>query len=399
MLLRDRKERDRCMDNNKSPLQQLDYGLLFIMFLLAIISAVSIHSAPLPPKLENINFASRQLVWYGISLVAIAGVMIIDFDRFRLISWYLYGFGMLLLLGLEFGAPGTQTIKGATSWYQLPGLGNFQPSELMKIFLIIVISSIIFKHNEIYIHKTIQDDFWLLGKILLTSLPPLLLVMKQPDLGTAMVLSAIVAALILVSGIRWRIIGGIVLTFILAAISVVVVYFTFTDWFESKIIDNYGHALERFYGWLAPYEYPTEGYQLTKALLAIGSGQLEGKGFRQTEVYLPEAHTDFIFGVIAEQFGFIGASFVISLFFMLVYRMIQIALDSHDPFGSYLVTGVIGMITFQVFQNIGMTIQLMPITGIPLPFISYGGSSLVTYMIALGLALNVRSRTRTYMFD
>lgn len=132
--------------------------------------------------------------------------------------------------------------------------------------------------------------------------------------------------------------------------------------------------------------------------MAIGSGELYGKGLGNLQVYLPEAHTDFIFGVIAEQFGFVGSSIVVSLFFLLVYRMVHIALESNDLYGSYLCAGVAGMITFQVFQNIGMTIGLLPITGLPLPFISYGGSSLATYMLAIGLVLNVHSRTRKFMF-
>jgi rod shape determining protein RodA len=234
--------------------------------------------------------------------------------------------------------------------------------------------------------------------MVLATLPPLLLLMKQPDLGMSMVFTAILGSLILVSGIRWRIIFGIIFSGIVVAATLVFIFFKFPDFFHKYILEEY--QLDRFYGWLAPYEYSNEqGFQLIRSLLAIGSGELYGKGYQNLEVYLPEAHTDFIFGVIAEQFGFIGASIVISLFFLLVYRMIHTALESHDLFGSYLCAGVIGMITFQVFQNIGMTIGLLPITGLPLPFISYGGSSLATYMIAIGLVLNVRSRTKKFMFS
>jgi rod shape determining protein RodA len=388
------------MEQEKTPQQKLDYNLLFILFLMAIVSAIAIHSAQpsLPAKLQNINFAQKQLMWYGIGAFVIAVTMIIDYDRFFQISWYLYGFGMLLLLGLELNVPGTVTIKGATSWYSFPGIGNFQPSELMKIFMIIVLSRIIVNHREKYTDPTIEDDFKLLGKMILATAPPLLLLMKQPDLGMSMVFTAILGSLILVSGIRWRIIFGIIFSGVFAAATLVFIFFKFPDFFHKYILKEY--QLDRFYGWLAPYEYSNEqGFQLIRSLLAIGSGELYGKGYKNLDVYLPEAHTDFIFGIIAEQFGFIGASIVISLFFLLVYRMIHIALESHDIFGSYLCAGVIGMITFQVFQNIGMTIGLLPITGLPLPFISYGGSSLATYMIAIGLVLNVRSRTKKFMFS
>ncbi|BDG33159.1 FtsW/RodA/SpoVE family cell cycle protein [Parageobacillus thermoglucosidasius] len=387
------------MGQDRLSQSKLDYNLLFILFLMAIVSAIAIHSAEatLPEKLQNINFAYKQLQWYAIGAGVIALTMIIDYDRFFQIAWYLYGFGMLLLLGLELNVPGTVTNKGATSWYKLPG-GNFQPSELMKIFMIIVLSRIIVNHREKYPEPTIKDDFRLLGKIALTILPPLILLAKQPDLGMSMVFVAITGSLVLVSGIRWRIIFGIVFSALMVVAILVFIFFRFPDFFHKYILEDY--QLNRFYGWLAPYEYSNEqGFQLIRSLLAIGSGELYGKGFGNLQVYLPEAHTDFIFGVISEQFGFIGASVVISLFFLLVYRMVHIALESNDLYGSYLCAGVIGMITFQVFQNIGMTIGLVPITGLPLPFISYGGSSLATYMLAIGLVLNVHSRTKKFMFS
>ncbi|KYD10534.1 FtsW/RodA/SpoVE family cell cycle protein [Saccharococcus caldoxylosilyticus] len=388
------------MERDRLSQSKLDYNLLFILFLMAIVSAIAIHSAEatLPEKLQHVNFAYKQLQWYGIGAVVIALTMIIDYDRFFQIAWYLYGFGMLLLLGLELNVPGTVTIKGATSWYALPG-GNFQPSELMKIFMIIVLGRVIINHREKYPEPTVKDDFRLLGKIALTVLPPLILLMKQPDLGMSMVFVAITGSLVLVSGIRWRIIFGIIFSGIAAAAILVFIFFQFPDFFHKYIILE-DYQLNRFYGWLAPYEYSNEqGFQLIRSLLAIGSGELYGKGFGNIQVYLPEAHTDFIFGIIAEQFGFIGASVVISLFFLLVYRMVHIALESNDLYGSYLCAGVIGMITFQVFQNVGMTIGLLPITGLPLPFISYGGSSLATYMLAIGLVLNVHSRTKKFMFS
>jgi rod shape determining protein RodA len=388
------------MDSEKNMQQRIDYTLLFILFLLALASTVAIISAQatLPEKLQNINFVAQQWQWYAVGSVAIFVTMIIDYDRFKQVAWYLYGFGIILLLGLEFSIPGTQTIKGATSWYKLPGIGNFQPSELMKIFLILVLSQLIVLHREKYQEGTIKLDLLLLGKLSITTLVPLLLLVKQPDMGMSMVFMSIFASLLIVSGIRWRILFSIGVTFIMMIVALVYTYFAFPVFFKENILDDY--QLNRFYGWLAPYEYSNaQGFQLIKSLLAIGSGELSGKGFHNIEVFLPESHTDFIFAVIAEQFGFIGASLVISLFFLLIYRMIHIALECNDPYGSYLCAGIIGMITFQVFQNIGMTIGLLPITGLPLPFVSYGGSSLATYMLAIGIILNVRSRTKKFLFD
>ncbi|MBO1511595.1 FtsW/RodA/SpoVE family cell cycle protein [Metabacillus bambusae] len=389
------------MTTEKSPQQQIDFTLIFIMFLLAIISTIAINSAEetLPSVLQGINFSLKQLQWYVIGTVAVVVTMLIDYDRFKQLSWYLYGFGMLLLLGLEVLPSGiVQTIKGATSWYKLGPLGNFQPSELMKIFMIIVLSKIIADHREKYPRNTLTDDFLLIGKLAATAAPPVLLLVRQPDMGMTMVFCAIIASLVLVSGIKWRIILTAVFSALIAIGTVLIIFFKFPDFFHKYILQEY--QLDRFYGWLNPYEYSGEqGFQLVKSLLAIGSGELRGKGYQNLEVYLPEAHTDFIFAIISEQFGFIGGSIVVSLFFLLIYRMIHISLESNDPFGSYLCTGIIGMITFQVFQNVGMTIGLLPITGLPLPFVSYGGSSLATYMVAIGIVLNVRSRTRKYMFD
>ncbi|MGM7719595.1 FtsW/RodA/SpoVE family cell cycle protein [Metabacillus sp. Hm71] len=391
------------MTNEKSPQQQIDFTLLFIMFLLAIVSTIAINSAEatLPANLQAINFSIKQIQWYIIGAFAVAMTMLIDYDRFRQLSWYLYGFGMVLLLGLEIlPAPIVQTIKGATSWYKLGPLGNFQPSELMKIFMIIVLSKIIADHREKYPNNTLTDDFLLIGKLAATAAPPILLLIRQPDMGMTMVFCAIIASLILVSGIKWRIILTAAFSALFAIGSIVFIFIKFPDFFLKYILRGEEYQLDRFYGWLNPYEYSGEqGFQLVKSLLAIGSGELKGKGYKNLEVYLPEAHTDFIFSIISEQFGFIGGSLVVSLFFLLIYRMIHISLESNDPFGSYLCTGIIGMITFQVFQNVGMTIGLLPITGLPLPFVSYGGSSLATYMVAIGIVLNVRSRTRKYMFD
>jgi rod shape determining protein RodA len=392
-------------NDNQTPWQQIDFTLLFFVFLLMCISTVAIYSAQasLPGELKNFNFAGRQLTWYFVGAFVLSLTLIIDFDRFRQLSWYLYGFGILLLILLAVSPEyiGSYQIapirNGAKSWFVLPGLGSIQPSEFMKIFLIIAIASASVSHHEKHPTKTIQTDLILLAKIFGIAAAPLLIVMAQPDLGTAMVFTAIVVSITLVSGVRWRLLSLLSLIGVAGIATFVFIFFKFPAFFKAYLLDEY--QLARFYGWLAPEEYTDAGYQATKAILAIGSGKLEGKGYADGTVYFPEAHTDFIFAVIGEEFGFIGASITISIFFMLIYRMIHTALESNESFGSYLCAGVIGMLTFQVFQNIGMTIRILPITGIPLPFVSYGGSALLTYMIAVGLVLNVRSRTKTYMFE
>jgi rod shape determining protein RodA len=170
--------------------------------------------------------------------------------------------------------------------------------------------------------------------------------------------------------------------------------------FLAKYLGVKQYQFGRIYAWLNPEGYKSaEGYHLLNSLKAIGSGQIFGKGVGHGQVYIPENHTDFIFSVIGEQFGFIGTSIVISLFFLLIYHIIKVSIETTEPFNSYLCTGVISLFVFHVFQNVGMTIGLLPITGIPLPFISYGGSSLIGSMMAIGLIFSIRWHHRVSMFS
>ncbi|WP_226037640.1 FtsW/RodA/SpoVE family cell cycle protein [Aquibacillus saliphilus] len=389
--------------SSKNTNPNIDYSLLFIVFLLAIVSCFSIYSVEpyLPSVYDGQNFVLKQSVWYIVGSMLIAIIMFIDYDRFRQVVWLLYGIGIisLLMIYLNFPAPFIHEANGARSWFIIGGT-TIQPAEFMKIFLIIALSHIMVSHNEKFSNRTNKSDIWLLFKMAVISLPPMGLIAVQPDLGGLLVLTAIVACLILISGIRWRILFSITGIFGVVVGIFIVFYMAMPDATRKLLYDfGFGHVESRFYGWLYPEVYGDSGYQLIRAMLAIGSGQLSGKGLRDLEVYIPERHTDMIFSAIAEQFGFIGASFVVTLFFLLIYRLIHIGLQSNDQFGSFLVTGMIGMFTFQIFQNIGMSIQLLPITGLPLPFISYGGSSTLTYLIAIGIVLNINYRTKEYMFD
>lgn len=389
----------------KTSKSKFDWILIFSLIGIAGISIISLMSAQdlVSAKVAHIHFAQKQTIWYVLGFIVIVLTMLIDFDRYKYIVWYMYGFGMLLLLGLEilgrFSAFDkiVLTLNGATGWYNIPGIGTFQPAELMKLVLILLLSQIVVKHNEERPFPTKNEDWLLIGKIVGVTLPPLLLIMAQPDLGSSMVIIAIVSAITLVSGVRFRYILAIATTVLALGALLVWIHFQFPAFFSKYILDDY--ALDRFYGWLAPYEYPEAGYQLQKGLLSIGSGMLVGKGFSENYVYVPEPQTDFIFAVFSENFGFIGSSILVVLFFILIYRMIATGIESNDPYGSYICAGVVGLFTFQIFQNIGMTIGLLPITGIPLPFVSYGGTSLIIYMICVGLVLNVRSRTKEFMFS
>ena len=379
---------------------KIDYSLIFIILLLAIVSCFTLYT--IQPYVDGRNYMVSQAVWYVLGSLVIGVIMLFDYDRLRQIVWFLYGIGMVSLLMLFFRFPASiiHEANGATSWFILPGVGTIQPAEFMKVVVIVTLAHIMVKHNEKFeVHRN-KSDVWLLVKIAVVALPPMALIAVQPDLGGFLVFCAIAASMILVSGIRWRILFSVLLLGVLLIASVIGLSLLFPTSIGTALEESvFQHVESRFYGWLQPEKYEDSGYQLVRAMLAIGSGQLTGKGFQNMEVYIPERHTDMIFSAIAEQFGFIGASAVLLLFFLLIYRLIHIALLSNDHFGSFIVTGFIGMFTFQIFQNIGMSIQLLPITGLPLPFLSYGGSSTLTYLIAIGIALNIRYRRKEYMFD
>lgn len=387
------------MTTDQHSTSKIDFNLMFLLFLLFIASCVAIYSAQSTGQYGE-NFLLKQVVWYGIGIGIIAVVIPFDSDQLKRLSWYLYGFG-LFLLGFLIIAPNSlaPVINGAKSWYRVPGLGSLQPSEFVKVFLILALSRLIVDHHEKNQLKTMQTDFWLLIKIGLVTGGPLLLVMQQPDLGTSLVFIAIMLGMIFISGISWKILVPI----FSLGITLISVIFYFVLW-KPDLLEKYLGVKEyqfgRIYSWLDPYQYSsTTGFQLTKSLLAIGSGETSGKGFGTREVYLPESHTDFIFSIVGEEFGFIGASILISLFFLLIYYITRVGMETKNDFYTFICVGVISMITFHVFQNIGMTIGVLPITGIPLPFISYGGSSLMGNMLAISLIFSIRYHYKKYMFS
>ncbi|MGE7930586.1 FtsW/RodA/SpoVE family cell cycle protein [Lysinibacillus xylanilyticus] len=388
------------MENKRNFANRFDWTLALILLTFLVISLLAISSAQTSGQ-YGINYVPKQLQWYVICSVIIGVVMFFEPDQYKKMSWYMYGAGIALLVLLIFMPEGTgqigEKINGAKSWYHTP-LGNIQPSEFMKTFYILALARLISKHNEVYSFRSIKSDFILLGKIAATLLLPLALIMKQPDLGSALVFFAITAAIVIVAGISWK----IILPTLIGGATVGGSLIWMALYMQSFLEETFGfkpYQFARIYSWLDPYSYSSsDGYHLITSLNAIGSGEIFGKGFRGREVYVAENHTDFIFTVIGEEWGFIGASIVICIFFLLIYHLTKTTLLLKDPFSTYVCAGIIAMITFHVFENIGMTIQLLPITGIPLPFISYGGSSLMGNSLAIGLVFSMRFHYRTYMF-
>lgn len=378
--------------------KRFDWKLALIIIVLGIISVIAISSAQTSGQYAT-NFAIRQIIWFVVGFVIIFMALLLDPEQYRKIAWFALGFGVFLLALVKFGPESIAPIrKGAARWLQVPVIGLIQPSEFVKSFFILALARVVSKHHETVGYKTLQSDIVLLGKILATLAIPLYFIISQ-DLGTSLVFLSITAGVILVSGISWRILapifaggGALVLSLLWMAVYA-------QDFLQDKL-NLAAFRFKRIYSWLDPYSYPTdEGFNLIRAITAIGSGELTGKGYKGREVYIPENHTDFIFSVIGEEYGFIGASFVIIVFFVLIYHLTKIALELTDPFSIYVTVGVISMIAFHVVENIGMNIQLLPITGIPLPFVSYGGSSIFSMSLALGLVFSIRYYYQTFMFS
>lgn len=391
------------MEKSQKFIDKIDWTLILILFLFFLVSCISISSAQTSDQ-YGMNFVIRQAFWYGIGIVIIAFSLLLEPSQYNKLSFYLYGAGIILLIGLII-APHcldegclVPRKNGAISWYILPGAGQIQPSEFMKPFIILAISRVISSHHEKVRLKTLKSDFLLLLKIVVVAIIPLGLIMMQPDLGTSMVILVIVAGMILVSGITWKIIAPLYISLITIG-GTILSLAIYKPEILIKFLQVPAYQFDRINTWIDPENYPDAGRQLRSSIMSIGSGEVFGKGFMGKQVYLPERHTDFIFSVIGEEYGFIGSSLVICLFFILIYHITKTAILTNDKFNTYVCAGVISMITFHVFQNIGMTIQVMPITGIPLPFISYGGSSLMGNMLALGVIFSIRFYHKEYMFS
>lgn len=374
---------------NNHWIRRVDWTLVGFLVLLAIISVTIINSA-MGGGQYSANFGIRQVLYYVLGGFIAFLIMLVSPKKLMKYTYLLYFLfcAALFILIIIPETPFTPVINGAKSWYKL-GPISVQPSEFMKIVLILALAKLISKHNQFTFNKSLETDFKLLLKIFGISIIPMGLILLQNDLGTTLVICAIIVGVIIVSGITWKIIAPLFITVFLLASSIILSII-----FKPSLIENSlgikTYQLGRISSWLDPYTYSSgDGYHLTESLKAIGSGQLFGKGFNQGEVYIPENHTDFIFSVIGEEFGFIGSVILILVFLGLMFHLVKLATKIESPFSKLFIIGYTALILFHVLQNIGMTIQLLPITGIPLPFISYGGSSLWSLMCGIGVLLSI----------
>lgn len=370
---------------------KVNLHILIPLILLSIISILTIYSALTYTSASLGNLALKQAIWYIIGWGVV--VLLIKFKNEYLyqISWVLYIVGVIsLILLLFFGTP----INNSRCWFIIPGIGSIQPSEFMKLFIMLVLASMIHNFRSDHDNPSMKEEFVFLLKTLGIVLIPSILTFLQPDTGAVLIYLVIYFCMMFVSGIRFR-------WFVLAFTGIGVfagcflyLYFykeqTFIQIFGSSIF----YRLERIFNWSQG-----SGLQLENAMAAIGSAGLFGHGFNQTPIYFPESSTDFIFAVYASNFGFVGVILLLGIILYFDIQIILLARKKIEDTNQYILSGILGMLVFQQIQNIGMTVGLLPITGITLPFVSYGGSSLLSYMVLVGILLNISvKKNRTYKY-
>ncbi|MGL5296550.1 MAG: FtsW/RodA/SpoVE family cell cycle protein [Culicoidibacterales bacterium] len=373
----------------------IDWWLLIIIALLGTISVAGIFSAKaLFPAEDWANQEIKQMLWFGVGSVVAFFMLWWGNDRLKQLSWPLYFIGIISLLGLY--TPLGLNINNATRWYSIPGIGTLQPSEFVKIFVIIVLAKMAADHHEKFPKMTSANYRSLFFKMLIVAGIPAALIFQQPDTGLATVILISTLSIMLAAGIPFRYfftVGGIAFGGVGAAVGL----FVATQGKFYEAIPQIGYRIERIVNWLFPngsVETAGDNYQLTQGMIAMGSGGLEGHGFQSSAVFIPEGQNDFIFSTISADFGFFIGLAVIILSFLLLVRIFIVLAKSKNKFNSYMAAGFIGMIAFQQMFNIGMTMGLMPVKGMTLPFISYGGTSLLSYFMVIGIMLSIYNENK-----
>jgi rod shape determining protein RodA len=357
---------------NVRTFSRIDFNFLGTAIVIAAIGCVLIYSATYfdDPTLDILR---KQILWLGIGLVLMSLCLFVDYHVFFDIAPFLYGLGIVLLLYLMAFGRLTANVR---SWIHI-GAFQFQPSEFMKIFTAIMLAKFFDNHERAYM------DFKSFFRAMLIIAVPVGLILMQPDFGTAATFFPLVAVAMFFGGIRWRIWAVMIVIVALLALG------------GYSIMKPY--QKDRIITFLNPDRDPLgKGYQVTQAKIAIGSGGIHGKGFRQgTQAkldFLPAHHTDFIFATLGEEWGFIGVVIVLGLYLFLIMQALTFAKKARDRGGAFLAICLISFFIFHIFINVAMQIGVLPTTGIPLPLISYGGSSTMMFLMAIGLMLNVDMR-------
>jgi rod shape determining protein RodA len=365
-------------------LQYFDWWTLLIIIVISLIGILTIYSATRPlPGMERELFYQKQLYWLGLSLLCVFVFMFFDYTWLKNYGYIIFTTGVILLVVVIFIG---RTGMGAQRWLSI-GFVSFQPSEFFKLFFIIALARY-FSSLDIVENKQMQFDFLdVLKPAGLFLFVPMILIMKQPDLGTALMLLFIFAFMVLTAGVKRKV---LMLSMAVALISLPFVTHIF--WGGLK-----GYQKNRIIAFIDPHVDPKGiGYQLNQSKISIGSGGFTGKGYLNSTQgplrFLPERHTDFIFSIFGEEWGFLGALFLFSLYLIVFLRALDTAFRARDMFGTFLATGVTAMMFFYFTTNIGMTLGIMPVVGVPMPFMSYGGTALLSNYMAVAILINVRTR-------
>lgn len=364
----------------KKIFKNIEWGILICTILLILIGLVALFSATQATQYDELK---KQIMWLCISIPIFIVIIYIDYEIVAKASPIFYGIFLILLIAVLF----TKSINGATSWFNI-GSFSIQPSEFAKIFVILLFSLVVSKIQERGKEQISRPTR--LALALLTVAVPVILIVIQPDYGTAIAYLVATVMMLFAAGIDKK---YIITAIILVAVMLPILYFFVLP----------DHAKTRIDVFLNPNLDPRgSGYNIIQSKLAIGSGELFGMGIlkgNQTQLgFLHPKTTDFIFAVIGEEMGFVVAAGIVILYVILITKSIYVAKTAKDNLGSYIAMGIAGIFMFHMIENIGMTIGLLPITGVPLPFVSYGGSSLLTNLILIALLLNISGRRQKAIF-
>jgi len=362
-----------------SRFRDFDWTLLGFVAALSIISVFEIRSATAMTKFHG--FQTKQVLFLSIGTVAMFAISMLDYHKLLDIAYWAYGISVAALVAVLVPHVGTKVL-GARRWINLGGGAHFQPSEWVKLVLILTMARFLWERSSEGHEMSWKD----IGKCFALIGGPMLLVLKEPDLGTCLTYSPLLLIGLFLGGIRFKQASILILGFLLLV---------GIGWKSGKLLKPYQKA--RLTAFMNPDNDPKgSGYQIRQSLIAVGSGGLWGtganKGSQTQGDFLPIPYTDFIFAAFCEEHGFLGAVIILLLYFMILVRLVQNAQMAADPPGTLITMGVMAIMTFQVAVNVGMCLGLMPVTGIPLPLMSYGGSSVIFTFLALGIVMNIRMR-------
>ena len=366
---------------DRRSIANFDYWLVIFMTALAVVGIINLGSAA-----SETTLWKTQTWWFLIGLGAATLVLLVDYKRYEALAPLIYAGALLLLAGLHLlplmGLEEyARKISGARSWYTVFERVHLQPSELMKVALIIVFA-------RIYGRDTRQKPWGIreLAWPVILSAVPVAFILMEPDMGTALIVALLASTMALFAGIKRSILATAIVVLVLFAVS-------YPLW--KTVLKP--HQQDRIESFIHPEKDPRgAGYNVLQSKIAIGSGGLSGKGYKKGNVhmlrYLPEQQTDFVFSVWAEEWGFAWVSAAIILYGLIIFRGLSAAREAKDRFGVMLAVGVSALLFWHTFVNISMVVGIFPVIGVPLPFMSYGGSSLITFMIATAIIINVRMR-------